>query len=588
MSTSYTLRDLPLPVKVVASVFLMAVGVGYGSAMVQLHVQDSKSGKPMPTVDDVIKKFTGKVKYDPAKLPPPPVSRLEALITGPQNIAICGQTMAPAFTTEDRAKGGLKYANAIKGKTAKEVEEVKEQRRGEQTAVQRWINTPAEARKVAYEKDRLELTDDKMPLAITPAFRDGNAIKIKSILDNRCATCHSKGGEREEPNLTAYAGYAKFIGEAQAPKISNGYIKVEDPISVAKLTQSTHAHLLSFAMLFSLTGLIFAFSSYPKVMRVILGPWVVVAVFADVSLWWLARLCDEWGPYFAMGVVLTGGAAGLGVAAQIVLSLFNMYGTKGKIVLGALFATGAVIAGLVWVNKIQPYLDEKSCPIQAAQQPDQPGAKPVPTPGGSGSGKAGVAALGASLGGAKVAEVHKPINDLDRLLTLPVRDENGNVVEKPSFNGSEKGTMTRAFFDKDKSDVYEKTMKDPAVPQAEKDKLAAQRQAELDAVVAWVRSGEPVRKLAYETDAFDAPAAAGKLPPEFVKDGKAKVKSIIDTRCAACHAPGKKYEDYPLTNYEELSKYLKSIVPDSAAAAPPAPPAAPAKAAAPIPAAKDD
>jgi cytochrome c553 len=501
--------------------------------------------------------------------------------------------MAPAFTTEDRAKGDLKYANAIKGKTAKDVEEVKEQRRGEQTAVQRWINTPAEARKAAYEADRLELADDKMPLAITPAFKDGNAIKIKSILDNRCATCHSKGGEKEEPDLTTYAGYARFIGEVQAPKVSNGYIKVEEPVSIAKLTQSTHAHLLSFATLFSLTGLIFAFSSYPKVMRVILGPWVVIAVFADVSLWWLARLCDEWGPYFAMGVVATGGAAGLGVAAQIVLSLFNMYGTKGKVVVAGLFAAGAVVAGLVWVNKIQPYLDDKSCPVQVVP-PDKP--KPDPNKGdGSGNGGkagAGVAALGAGVGGAKVAEVHKPINDLDRLLTLPVRDEMGNVVEKVRFNGGPDGSMAAAFFEKDKSKAYPKAMDDPAMPQAEKDRLKAQRQAELDAVVAWVRSGEPVRKLAYETDAFDAPAAAGKLPPEFVKDGKAKVKSIIDTRCAACHAPGKKYEDYPLTTYADVAKYLPSIVPENASTPPPAPtpvpPAPPAMAAAPIPAAKDD
>src|SRR5215207_2717604 len=60
---SYSLRDLPLPVKVVASVFLMAVGVGYTSAMVQLHMQDAKSGKPMPTMEDVILKYTGKKKF---------------------------------------------------------------------------------------------------------------------------------------------------------------------------------------------------------------------------------------------------------------------------------------------------------------------------------------------------------------------------------------------------------------------------------------------------------------------------------------------------------------------------------------------
>ena len=96
---SHTLRDLPLPVKVVATVFLLAVGVGYSSAMLQLHLQDSKSGKPMPTPDDVVLKFTGKKPYDPnAPLPPAPASRLEALITG-DTPDITGNTMVGATVT---------------------------------------------------------------------------------------------------------------------------------------------------------------------------------------------------------------------------------------------------------------------------------------------------------------------------------------------------------------------------------------------------------------------------------------------------------------------------------------------------------
>ncbi len=80
---------------------------------------------------------------------------------------------------------------------------------------------------------------------------------------------------------------------------------------------------------------------------------------ADVSLWWLARLCDEWGPYFAMGIIGTGGAAGVGLAFQIVLSLFNMYGAKGKLVILLLFLLAGAGAGLVFVNKIKPGLKEK-------------------------------------------------------------------------------------------------------------------------------------------------------------------------------------------------------------------------------------
>src|SRR5262245_25263169 len=355
---SYTLRDLPLPVKVVASVFLLAVGVGYGSAMVQLHMQDAKSGKPTPTVDDVIRKFTGKVKYDPQNPPPASgVSRLESLVTS-DNVTISGASMSGAFTEHDRAKGDKKFSTAIKGKSEKEIEEIRAQRKGEQIALQLWINTPDEARKTAYDKNHFELKPDQMP-KITPEFQDGNAVKVKDIIEHRCLTCHSSGGEKEDVRLDSYEGLAKHM-EVSQPKVVNGYIKVEEPISTTKLTQSTHAHLLSFAMLFSLTGVIFAFSSYPKFARCILGPWVVLAVFADVSLWWLARLCDQWGPYFAQAIIWTGMVAGAGLFGQIVLSLFNMYGPRGKVVIGGLLVAGGVIAGLMWVNVFEPGLRAKA------------------------------------------------------------------------------------------------------------------------------------------------------------------------------------------------------------------------------------
>ena len=93
----FTLRALPLPAKLVVTCFLMAVGLGYSSAMVQLHMQDSRSGKPMPTVADVVAKFTGKRWHESA--PPRQVSQLEKLIMGPIEGAPFNGigSMAPVF-----------------------------------------------------------------------------------------------------------------------------------------------------------------------------------------------------------------------------------------------------------------------------------------------------------------------------------------------------------------------------------------------------------------------------------------------------------------------------------------------------------
>lgn len=573
---SYTLRDLPLPVKVVASVFLMAVGVGYTSAMVQLHMQDAKTGKPMPTVDDVIRKYTGKVKYDSQNPPPAPVSRLESLVMGADDGGITGQTMAPAFTTKDRAEGDGKFHKMIAGKSEKEIEGIKAQRKGEQNAIRLWINTPDDKRKDAYEADRFELPDAHQSKPFTAAFKDGNAVKIKSLLNARCATCHSKGDEKEDVPLTTYDDLAKFM-KVEQPAVVNGYIRVEEPLSLTKLTQSTHAHLLSFAVLFSLTGGIFAFSSYNTKLRCLLGPWVVLAVFADVSLWWLARLSEDWGPYFAMGIVFTGAAAGAGLFGQIVLSLFNMYGMKGKVVLALLFLLGGGIASLIWVNKIDPGLKEKD--QQRQQQKDaQKVELSKAKENGSGKDNSGNGKDTPPKKDDVVKNIkpHVPINALDRLLTLPRLDDKGQPIPNDQLSWDGSGSMAPAFFEKDKSKAFSKMMDDPAVPQADKDKLKSHRQAELDAALAWIRSADDARKAAYEGDSFGVAAElAGKVTPDFVKDGKVKIKSLIDARCAACHSPGKPQKGLPLTSYEEIAEYLKPEAPA-------------AKAVDPIPEAKDD
>ncbi|MBP3958914.1 hypothetical protein J8F10_27030 [Gemmata sp. G18] len=590
----YTLRDLPLPVKVVASVFLMAVGAGYTSAMLQLHIQDSKSGKPMPTFEDVVLKFTGKKRVDPNAPAPRPVSRLEALVTA-ETVAITGASMTAAFTTEDRAKGDLKYNNAIKGKAPDVVEAIKAQRKGEQAVFALWINTPDEQRKAAYAADKFVPPAGKAPAAFTPGLKDGDAIKIKTLIDARCVTCHSKGGEKEDVRLDTYECLKPFMTVAEAAPAINGWIKVEEPISISKLTQSTHAHLLSFAMLFSLTGVIFAFSSWPAWMRVIIGPSVVIAVFADVSLWWLARLCDEWGPYFAMGVIGTGFIAGCGLCAQISLSLFNMYGWKGKAVIALMFVLGALAGGGFVMKLLVPVLPK---PKVEEKKPEdkKPEDKIPPVNGGTKSVSDGVAAAGGAITEAmskmQATGPRKPIHALDKLLIWPPIDLDGSALPLPAdpkqfpFNGE--GTMAHAFFEKDKA--FKKVI-DGSAPQIEKDKLRAQRQGDLDALLAWVRSPENIRKATYEADKFEFPGLSDRLiSPELLKDKKVRIKALIDARCVTCHSPEGKQSDYLLDSYEGLSKYLKPFEAPKGEGNTGAAPLAtsPAKATEPIPDAKDD
>ena len=523
----FTLRTLPLPAKLVVTCFLMAVGLGYSSAMVQLHMQDSRSGKPMPTVADVVAKFTGKRWHESA--PPRQVSQLEKLIMGPvEGVPFNGiGSMAPVFFHNDAGN----FKKLIQGASPEVKARIIAEREGERLALQLWINLPAQQRQGFYEADRLIVPAKQAPKSITPKYASNQTkisegIRVKILLHDRCVRCHGQDGAQAQFPLETLAqleGYMEVPAGVTVPE-GGGWVKVEEPISLEKLTQSTHAHMLSFAMLFSLTGLVFAFTSYPAAIRCVFGPLALVAVTADVSLWWLARQCDQWGPYFAMGVLGTGGTVALALGVQIVFSLFNLYGKVGKVVLLAMFAGAAACGGLVFVNQIAPGLEKKAAAIQAAQQPKPEAIVPVEVP---------------------PKKDVPPTSRLERLLT-------GEFNPMKNFNGNANGGMVRALFDKDE----EFAKATPAV----KAELTEKRKSEQALILFWVQAEPEKRKVAYEADKFPVPMALKGRPftQEFkVDDQTVRIKSLIDARCVRCHAPDKKQDQYPLTKYDEFEEYFK-------------------------------
>jgi hypothetical protein len=191
-------------------------------------------------------------------------------------------------------------------------------------------------------------------------------VKIKLLISDRCERCH--GGGDKKPDLNTYELLDKYMDVPKGDEIlPGGYIRSPRQMTIEGLTQSTHAHLLSFAVLFTFTGLIFAFSSYPTVLKCTLGPIVLLAQVADIACWWLARL-DTLGPTFALCIMATGAVVGMGLTLQIVLSVFNMYGPKGKTVVLGVFAVGAVLLGLVFVKAIKPGLDEERAAAKVASE----------------------------------------------------------------------------------------------------------------------------------------------------------------------------------------------------------------------------
>jgi hypothetical protein len=520
----------------------------------------------MPTMQDVVLKFTGKKWFETD--PPMPISKFEKLVTGPIEGAPWNGTgsMAPAFFGRDGG-GFAKLIKEAPGDKAK----IEAERNGEREAVVSWINAPVEVRKKAYDEDKLSAVPDKSPKTITADFKhpDGS-IQIKKILFERCERCHSKDGAQSAWPLETYDQIAKYLTVPSTVTVKPGgdWVKIEEPIGLEKLTQSTHAHLLSFAMLFSLTGLVFAFTSYPTVVRCVLGPWVLLAIVADVSLWWLARLSPEWGPYFAMGVIGTGGAAGSGLAAQITLSLWNIYGIKGRLVLGLLAVAAGLGVWAVYMNKIGPGLEEKQnalkAKVETAKTPEE--IKPEPKPAEK---KEPEKKVDLKEPEKKKTETKEPpkvqgkISPMEIVLHFPVKGADGKDIpfQAIPFKGVfesgaiQEGGMVRAFLDKDASD-FAKAWKDKDMKTV--DSLKPERFSELEALSAWIRQADVERQKSYESDAFPLPPTLVGKPftREYLAMGKVKVKTLLGDRCVRCHTGGGDGEKFLLESYDQILKLL--------------------------------
>jgi hypothetical protein len=356
-----TLRELPLPMRLTLSLFLLAVGAGYVAALVQLHFQHASRGNPLPTPDDVVERFSGVEHFwsgtpdsDTPKEPPRPVSQLERLIMGPEEgLPFNGSgSMGKVFF-----KGDTSFKKAIAKDPTLEPK-LRSEREGERLALQAWINSPPDERKKAYANDSFPLPNQLANQPITKKFLDGSNVKVQSILSARCSKCHEGDEGQGKADLSTYESLEKYM-QLPKPVLADGKIVVKSSrqMSIERLTESTHLHALSFAVLFTLTGLVFALSSYPVWVRCLLAPLVLLAQVVDVSCWWLARL-DGIGPYFALTIMGTGAVVGTGLLLQIVLSLFNMYRWPGKVVLLLLFASAAV-GGIYIMPQVQDYLKQE-------------------------------------------------------------------------------------------------------------------------------------------------------------------------------------------------------------------------------------
>jgi hypothetical protein len=135
---------------------------------------------------------------------------------------------------------------------------------------------------------------------------------IKPILQRDCVICHSATAGHGLPDFTSYAGVHEVA-------------QVDTGQSIESLVRLSHIHLFGIGLLLLTVGMVFRCAEGPAwfINAVIVTPFA--AVFVDVLAWYLTK----WDPVYAYTVVITGAIMGLGLATQILLSLYQMWLWRG-------------------------------------------------------------------------------------------------------------------------------------------------------------------------------------------------------------------------------------------------------------------
>src|SRR5262249_27349263 len=129
-------------------------------------------------------------------------------------------------------------------------EELRKEREGESLAVIAWLKSGAS--QTAYKEDKFCLPPELASHPLTASYLlvddadkpvEPRAVKLTSILNDRCVRCHTT----ENPE-DGKAGELPFnTWERLKPYVQ---VKESSAMSLEKLAQTTHVHLLGFSILY--------------------------------------------------------------------------------------------------------------------------------------------------------------------------------------------------------------------------------------------------------------------------------------------------------------------------------------------------
>lgn len=134
---------------------------------------------------------------------------------------------------------------------------------------------------------------------------------IKPVLQKTCLNCHVASSGMNLPDFSTYEGIHKFAA-------------VDTGMSMASLLKLSHIHLFGISILLFVLGFIFIQSEVNVHFKRFLVVSPMIAVFIDVLSWFLTK----WDSQYAMVVIVAGALLGFSMAAQILISLYQIWFLK--------------------------------------------------------------------------------------------------------------------------------------------------------------------------------------------------------------------------------------------------------------------
>lgn len=263
---SMRLARLSLPAKVLVTLFLGLVGLGYLVATANIYFQHKDAdGNPTPGLDDLRKTFHGIEKQ-----------------------VVTGSTMLDQV----RPSGDMYEYLELGGET-------------EIRALTSWLE--GGAKEEDFAKSGFVQADDP---------------SAKAVISARCIECHHKdGGDMEDAPFAATAESEPefaLVADVAKPEYED---QRSGPQSVKKLVHVTHAHIFTIPVFALIVGALFLMTGLSPRVKLILAPLPMLAVIADIGSWWLARFFEP----FIYLIAASGGVFGTAYGLQILCILASMW-----------------------------------------------------------------------------------------------------------------------------------------------------------------------------------------------------------------------------------------------------------------------